>query len=108
MVLLLVETLYYRNLFGHEVVELVHQLVNLPFVIFDPGLLGSVGKIVFVFSDFEDLVNEAKCLLTTGDMFAILILESRWKAPYKVPSLWGSFLLYSNFPLSSFMYAICF
>ena len=108
MVLLLVETLYYRNLFGHEVVELVHHPVNLAFIIFDPGLLGSVGKVVFIFGGFEDLVNEAKCLLTTDDIFAILILESRWKAPYKVPSLWGSFLLYSNLCLSSFMYAICF
>lgn len=108
MVLLLVETLYYRNLFGHEVVELVYHLVNLAFVLFDPGLLDSVGKVVFIFGDFEDLVNEAKCLLTTNDIFAILILESRWKAPYEVPSLWGSFLLYSNLCLSSFMYAICF
>ena len=108
MVLLLVEVFHHRNFFRRKAIELIYQLVNLPFVIFDPGLLGSVGKVVFIFGDFEDLVNEAKCLLTTGDMFAILILESRWKAPYKVPSLWGSFLLYSNLCLSSFMCAICF
>jgi len=106
--LLFIEVFHYRNFFRREVVELVYHLVNLAFVLFDPGLLGSVGKVVFIFGGFEDLVNEVKCLLTTDNMFAILILESRWKAPYKVPSLWGSFLLYSNLCLSSFMYAICF
>ena len=62
MSLFLVEIPDHRNLFRRKAIELIYQLVNLLFVIFDPGLLGSVGKVVFIFGDFEDLVNEVKCL----------------------------------------------
>ena len=35
-------------------------------------------------------------------------VESRWKAPYEVPSSWGSFLLYASLSCNSLINAILF